>query len=88
MHSVVSKLCVREGGREGGREDKTKIFMFNFLTLREISKKNFGNSYYNRIVRLFACQCFALFCCGYLGAAPIPYIQAAISNMPHSYCTS
>ena len=32
------------------------------------------------------CKDFALFCCGYLGGAPISYVQDTIFNLPHP-CT-
>ena len=35
--------------------------------------------------RVHVCELFALLCCGFLGAAPIPCVQVFILNLPHSY---
>ena len=34
------------------------------------------------------CKHFALLCCHYCGAAPIPYVQDAILNLPDPYIGS
>ena len=31
---------------------------------------------------------FDFFCCGYLGATPIPYVRHAILNLPNPYLRS
>ena len=42
----------------------------------------------SRIVKVFVLNSFASLCCGYLGAAPIPYVQDNILNLPNPYLRS
>ena len=39
-------------------------------------------------LRVFVYKHFASLCCGYLGAAPIPYVQDTILNLPNPYIRS
>ena len=38
--------------------------------------------------KIFFYKSIILYCCGYLGAAPIPYVQDAIFNLPNPYVRS
>ena len=49
------------------RKNKTEIII---QKERNIQRKGIVST----IEWLFACQCFASLCCGYLGVVPIPYV--------------
>ena len=69
----------------GKKERRTKLkFHVWFSWLSEMS----GSIFYNRIRRVFVCKCFASLCCGYCGAAPVPYVQDSVLNPPDTYIGS
>ena len=59
--------------------NKIEIFRFGFLDLVKVS-----GTYRVDLVR----KLFALFYFVFVGVAPIPYVQAAILNLPHPYLRS
>ena len=61
--------------------DNISIFRFGFLDLVKVSRtyKDFAVE----LRRDIPCNLLALLCFILLGAAPIPYVQAAILDLPH-----
>ena len=66
-------MCARQ---ERKKMNKIETFMFGFSTLLV----KFMEQQKDVVCKLFALLCFVS-----LGAAPIPYVQAAILNLPYPY---
>ena len=70
--------------KERKKKNKTEIFAFNFLTVRR-TNGTIGVYFTLEYVRADVYKTFASLCCGYLGAALIPYVHIAIFDLPNPY---
>ena len=58
-----------------------------FLTVRRVNG-TLGIYFTIEFIRAFVYKSYASLGCDYLGAAPIPYVQEAILNLPNPYLRS
>ena len=81
IHSIVFQLCLMKQKERERRWTKLKFLCLVFSTLLNDSR-TFRVDLALEQLRDVVCKLFALLCFVFLWAAPIPYVQAAILNLP------
>ena len=61
--------------------NQCKVSKLDFLNFEKHEQRSMGRFHYT-IVKVLVCKLFGSLG-GYLRAAPVPYVQAAILNLPH-----
>ena len=74
-------------GKERKEEHNQNFSQSIFSTVRRING-TLGYIVCHNSLGFFICKSFRSLYCGYVGAAPIPYVLDAILNLPNSYLRS
>ena len=81
IHHILFELCLAKK-KEKEKMNKIETFMFGFLDLVKGCRTYKVNLALEQLWDVVH-KVFALLCFIFLGAAPIPYVQEAILNLPH-----